>query len=107
MRDSLTFKNWELEGVLRGLRVRIELKRGDNKSDPDTFARLNTPQARVKTIQGLGRRLDEETFTDDKGNRFNVYTHLTNSRYFSPFGENFANIRQLTPTGRLTPVSSL
>ena len=79
MEDTLTFNEWELEGVLRGLRVRIQLDRGNQQADPAAFARLNSPQARVKTIQGLGYSLREQTFDDANGIRQNVFAHLQNS----------------------------
>ncbi|KAF2621778.1 hypothetical protein BU25DRAFT_482255 [Macroventuria anomochaeta] len=52
---SAFFNNirWERECVSRGLRVRIQLGRGNKQSDLATFTCLNTCQARVKTIQGL------------------------------------------------------
>ena len=79
MEDTLTFNEWELEGVLRGLRVRIQLDRGNQQADPAAFARLNSPQARVKTIQGLGYSLREQTFDDANGIRQNVFAHLQTS----------------------------
>jgi hypothetical protein len=80
MNDSLTFHTWEQEGALRGLRVRIMLDRGDPQADPAAFAHLNTPQARVKIIQSLGKPLNQEMFTDANGNTINVLTHLQTSK---------------------------
>lgn len=75
MNDKPTFNPWELEGVLKGLRVYIELDRGD-KNDTAAYKRLNTPQARVKTIQGLGDSLQQQTFQDANGVQQNVLAHL-------------------------------
>ncbi|KAJ4341740.1 hypothetical protein N0V95_007132 [Ascochyta clinopodiicola] len=82
IQDSLTFKQWEVEGALRGLRVHIELKRGD-KNKPDDYERLNSPQARVKTIQGFGSQLQHQNFKDGNGVTHNVLTHLQNSKNFA------------------------
>lgn len=89
MNDQLTFKPWEREGVLRGLRVRIQLDRGDKQSDPAGFARLNTPQARVKTIQGLGDPLVSQDFNDANDIPVNVLTHLRTSKYFNHLWRDF------------------
>ncbi|UPX17281.1 uncharacterized protein EKO05_0007647 [Ascochyta rabiei] len=78
MRDTLTFNRWEVEGVLRGLRVHIELLRGD-QNKPEAYERLNTPQARVKTIQGFGDLLRDQYFDDVNGVRHNVLIHLQNT----------------------------
>lgn len=53
MRDRLIFAEHEVKTALRGLRVHIDYVRGD-ASDAAARACLNSVQARIKTIQGLG-----------------------------------------------------
>lgn len=80
MNDTLAFNHWEWEGVLRGLRVRIELLRGD-KNDTEAYKRLNSSEARVKTVQGLGLPLDQQEFSDSNDDCHIVYEHLRDSKY--------------------------
>jgi hypothetical protein len=79
MNDKLTFSPHELESVLKGVRVHIQYERGDPK-DTALWDRLNSPQARVKTIQGLGQALEEEEWFDAANNRHGVLDHLMSSR---------------------------
>jgi hypothetical protein len=83
MRDRLTFSQHEVESALRGLRVHINYLRGD-ASDPAALARLNTVQARVKTIQGLGQPLEDEYWQDaNTGQTHYGLAHLENSGYWN------------------------
>ncbi|KAF3038916.1 hypothetical protein E8E11_000595 [Didymella keratinophila] len=83
MNDTMTFKPCEREGVLRGLRVRIELDRGNKPADPTAFARFNTPQASCKTVQGLGDAVEDQEFDDENGNLIKVLDHLQNTYHIT------------------------
>jgi eukaryotic translation initiation factor 2C len=62
MLDTFTWEKMDLEEALRGVRVYITYERGD-PTDEETYRRLNSPESRVKRIEGLGKKLSSQTFT--------------------------------------------
>jgi eukaryotic translation initiation factor 2C len=68
MKDD-TFAPHEREGVLTNLRVHIEYDRKapKNPKDRERIARLNKPQARIKTIKGFGKPIGHADIKFRKG----------------------------------------
>lgn len=70
--------DWSVfEGILKGLRVYITYQRGDPK-DKETYDRLNSEHARVKTIEGLGLSVENQAF-EKNGQEVKVQYHLETS----------------------------
>ncbi|KAL5450265.1 hypothetical protein PMIN07_001265 [Paraphaeosphaeria minitans] len=70
----------ELDALFKGLWVRIEYERGE-PSEPVIRAMLNTEQARVKQIQGLGDAVSQVRFDKENGTSITVREHLENTQH--------------------------
>lgn len=63
-----------------GLRVYVTYDRGDEKSDPEAFARLNSLEGRIKIIAELGEPANLQMFTPQGGQAISVADHFAASR---------------------------
>lgn len=83
MMDSevINFRNpIDLKAILKGLWVRIQYKRGD-PNDPETYARLNEEEARVKQIEGFGDPVKAQFAYETEDERpVTVQEHLETSQ---------------------------
>lgn len=67
-------------GFVIGLRVHVTYDRGDEKSDPEAFARLNSLEGRIKIIAGLGEPANLQMFTPQGGQAISVADHFAASQ---------------------------
>lgn len=72
---------WNIfEGAIQGLWVYITYDRGDKKKDPEAYARLNSPEARIKPIAGIGGIPTAVEFTPKGGKRTKVMDYFNASK---------------------------
>lgn len=78
-------RTWDMDmnvfsGLVVGLRVYITYDRGDKKSDPEAFAKLNSLEGRIKSIAGLGRPANLQMFMPQGGQAISVADHFAASQ---------------------------
>ena len=79
-RDKDTWKGGDISSAIVGLRVYINYNRGNERTDPEAYRRLNSPQGRTKPIIGLGKDALTQTFRKN-GQQITVAAHFASSEY--------------------------
>lgn len=79
--DTYAAIDWDIfERMITGLKVYINYQRGDRKKEPEAYERLNSDEARIKPIAGLGRDANTECFKQDDGKVITVREHYRKSK---------------------------